>query len=509
VILSLSIPKIRLAASVGIYLSETSIAWCVLEKTFRVKQVEVSEEPCTKQDWAVALQRVLTRVKETLGPTACIVIGLPASHAFFATLPSGAKLDSAENLLASAHLCTSIQPGDLCADVMPVKVQGKTFAAVAASRKKELQTLIDVPGKLGFRFVRVEPGPWALLRSISPNKAGRIALRLLVDGRNMMAELVCGAQPLLWRSMELSESETWEQIVSMVRSFESYATQHLNVTGVDAIILEGSNVKELGERLAGDLGERFSVVEGPGPTPATIANGLAIGGLDWEKPAPDLAAALAPPPELWDLVPRGEVAVLFAVIVCMALWLYSQGSTAVNDAIRAEEINGKNSLLSATGEDTKLKEEKKIAGTQVQAVTTFLNNRILWTEYLNQLSGRIPSGVQFVTFQGEYELTTGAERGERKAKKGLMLNFSAMCPRNKPAPPEVDQLLENVKTAPAIVRDFPNVTLTTLRVNKGNDGRKTVLGDPASFTILCLPKGKDSGPAKPVEKKEGAVAEAK
>jgi hypothetical protein len=509
--LPLSIPKIRLAASVGVYLSETSIGWCVMEKTFRTRTVETGEEPCTKQDWAVALQRLLTRMHEMLGPTACVVIGLPASHAFFATLPSGTKLESAENLLASAHLCTSIPPGDLCADVMAVKVEAKTFAAVAASRKKELQTLIDVPNKLGFRFVRIEPGPWALLRAISPNKGTRIALRLLVDGKNMMAELVCGAQPLLWRSMELSDSETWELVVSLVRTFESYATQHLNISGVEAIILEGQNVKELGERLAGDLGDKFSVVEGPGPTPATAARGLALGGIDWEKPAPDLAAPLAPPPQLWDLVPRGEVAVLFAVIVCMGMWLFASGSTAVNDAIRAEEINSKNALLSATGEDTKLKEEKKTVSTQVQAVATFLNNRILWTEYLNQLSGRIPSGVQFVTFQGEYELTTGNERGERKAKKDLMLNFATIVPRAKQAPPEVDQLLENVKTAPCIVRDFPNVTLSTLRINKTNDGKKTILGDPAAFTITCLPKGKDTGPAKVAgggdEKK--AVAEAK
>jgi hypothetical protein len=50
---------------------------------------------------------------------------------------------------------------------------GKTFAAVAASRKKKFQTLIDVPNKLGFRFAassRTGPCP-----AISPNKGNRIA----------------------------------------------------------------------------------------------------------------------------------------------------------------------------------------------------------------------------------------------------------------------------------------------------------------------------------------------
>src|SRR5262249_24116033 len=119
-----------------------------------------------------------------------------------------------------------------------------------------------------------------------------------------------------------------------------------------------------------------------------------------------------------------------------------------------------------------------------------------WTEYLNQLSGRVPPGVQFVTFQGEFELTTGSERNEKKAKKQLLLNFSAMVPRDKPTPREVDELLANVKTAPAIVHDFPNIVMTQLRVTKNLDtGKKVVLGDPATFVITCLPKGADKKPA--------------
>ena len=45
------------------------------------------------------------------------------------------------------------------------------------------------------------------------------------------------------------------------------------------------------------------------------------------------------------------------------------------------------------------------------------------------------------------------------------------------------------------MRDFPNISLTTLRINKANDGgKKTILGDPATFTITCLPKGKGGCP---------------
>jgi hypothetical protein len=421
-ILKLSIPKIRLGASVGVSLTDNSVAWCVLLRgPLSVQQVDAGEEPCTRLDWAIALNRVLEKVKQSLGPTTFVTIGLPAGQTFFATLPTGGKNESAETLLTAHHCCTSIPANELSADVLTVKVGGKPFAAVGAARKKDLQVLIDVPKKLGFRFVRVEPAPWALLRACSREKAGRVTLRLLVDGKNMIAALVCGQQPLLWRTMDLVDEEAWDSVVSLVRTFETYATQHLGVPGLDAVILEGPQPgKDLTERLAGDLGDRFSVVEGSGPTAAAVAKGLALGGLDRDKPAPDLARPLAPPPELWDLVPRGEVAVLGAVVMCLGLWLWGSGTVAVNNAIRAEEENASNTLLHS-GNDAKLKDEKKVLAAEVGAVTVFLNGRILWTEYLNQLSSRVPPGVQFTSFQGDMELKTGTERTERKARRGLHL----------------------------------------------------------------------------------------
>ena len=139
---------------------------------------------------------------------AAIIIGLPANHAFFATLPTeGGKAQSAEALLANHHCCASIAPQDLCADMLAVKVNGRNFAAVGASRRRDLQILTDAVRALGFRYVRVEPAPGALLRSTTPNPSGRMGLRLLVDGDHMLAALVVGQHPLLWRPLELSETD--------------------------------------------------------------------------------------------------------------------------------------------------------------------------------------------------------------------------------------------------------------------------------------------------------------
>jgi hypothetical protein len=45
-----------------------------------------------------------------------------------------------------------------------------------------------------------------------------------------------------------------------------------------------------------------------------------------------------------------------------------------------------------------------------------------------------------------------------------------------------------------IVRDFPEVEMTVLRVNKNSQSKKAVSGDPSTFTVTCYPKG--MGPAK-------------
>jgi len=186
------------------------------------------------------------------------------------------------------------------------------------------------------------------------------------------------------------------------------------------------------------------------------------------------------------------VAVLCAIIVCLSLWLWARGTVIQNNAQRVEEENDRNMVLKVS--DDLLNNEKKALSAQVQSVTAFLSNRVIWTEYLTQLSHRVPNGMRFVTILGEYELKTGTERNARKAKRGLTVDLSAMVPRSMSAPREVDKLLESIRSAPVIQRDFPDLKLSTLRVSKNLDHNSSAQGDPASFTIDCQPKGADVKP---------------
>ena len=486
-------PKIRLQCSAGIYLNDAGISWCVVEKRpWGSKVLDCGQQSCAKQDWAVALNGVLEKVLTDTGTGTSVVIGLPPSQVFFATLPAPTKNENAEALLAASHCCSSIPAAEVSADMLLVKINGKTFAAVAAGRKKDLEVLTGVPRKLGFRFIRVEPGPIALLRVSNSNKVPKITLRLLIEGRRTLATLAYAQQALLWRSMELPEEGSIDAMVSAARTLESYAIQQLGVSGLESIVIEGTSAQEVCEKLTMDLGDRVSVVESVGPKATATAKGLAMAGLERDKPALDVARSLAPPPQLADLIPRGEVALLGAAVICLALWMWAVGTIAKNKAERVEEDISRSALLK-NADDSKLKDEKKRLASEVQAVNGFLQNRILWTEYLSQLSGRIPKGLQMVDFHGEYELQAGMKKNEKKSEPHLMLGFEGMVPRNLSAPAEVDEVLAKIRAAPAIVRDFPEVELAMLRVNKNTETRKTTSGDPSNFKVMCFPKGKGSG----------------
>ena len=63
----------------------------------------------------------------------------------------------------------------------------------------------------------------------------------------------------------LSSSLVADSIVSLVRTFEAYASQQLGQSSLDSIVLEGSELGEdFPQRLRSELGERFSAAQGEG-----------------------------------------------------------------------------------------------------------------------------------------------------------------------------------------------------------------------------------------------------
>ncbi len=488
---------IRLARSIGIYLTDDKMVWTLAEKLPLGSRIaETGEQPITRTDWAAGIAAVLEQqLTGRRARSTRIVIGLPASQIFFATLPQSGK-ESAEALLTQHNCCSAIPAAEMCSDLVPLKVLGKPFASIAAARKKEILALTEVGRRGGSNFVRVEPAPWALLRLSGAGKASKTTLRLFVDRTELVAILARGAHPLLWRTVELSSSgaEAADAIVSLVRTFETYASQHIGFSDIAAITLQGRDMPErLAERLQAELGGNFSPIDGPGPTAQAISEGLAHGGLAWEQPALDLSKSLAPPSRLADLVPYGELALLAAAILCSSLWLWSTGNDVIDRATHAEEANARNVVLKAS--DSQLKNEKKALTSEVQAVSGFLTKRILWTRYVNEISARVPANVRLVQIQGDYELVCGNKKNQKKGKQDFLLDFAASLPKNVSAPPEVDEVLTALRRSPLITHDFPEMQLASLRVSKieHRPGTARDLPDPATFTVSCAPEAKGKG----------------
>src|SRR5205085_11781289 len=129
------------------------------------------------------------------------------------------------------------------------------------------------------------------------SKCAKPAIGLLADGRELVAVLARRSHPLLWQLLALPapQLEAVDSLSSMVRTFETYATQHLGLEEVATITLHGKGfAPEQAEKLKAELGPRFSSSEGPGPSPHATSQGLAMGGLNWDQPALDMATSLPP-----------------------------------------------------------------------------------------------------------------------------------------------------------------------------------------------------------------------
>src|SRR5207237_5781717 len=125
---------------------------------------------------------------------------------FFATLPQGSKKETAEDLLTQHRCCTSIPSADLCCDAVPVKLEGRSFALVGASRRKMIVGLSDTLRQLGVVAVRMEASPWALFRQSNATRSSKVTLKLLIDRGDLIGVLGQGHHPLLWRALTMSES---------------------------------------------------------------------------------------------------------------------------------------------------------------------------------------------------------------------------------------------------------------------------------------------------------------
>src|SRR5262249_14937154 len=134
-----------------------------------------------------------------------------------------------------------------------------------------------------------------------------------------------------WKSFTLPQGREIPTICSSIRSCQAMAARCGIDSQPDVAIIHGR--QDLRDALAGDdfakkAGVPIVCCNGPELTGAAVANGLALSSLAQQAgQGLDLSRSLTPAPSLWQIFPKGELAVQVALVACMALVMVSHWRT--------------------------------------------------------------------------------------------------------------------------------------------------------------------------------------
>ncbi len=492
----------RLAShkTIGAYVTDQEVTLSLVAATpLGLFEVERCRETCTPQD----LPQVLARL---LGPTVPgngfggvpLVLGVPADKVYFSTRPirTDDATASPQVLLREALQSPTLNVEDMVVDVVKSQPGYRKVASLAACRKKYLMPLLaSLAGRRG-RLVRVEPGPCALLRAAylrcPPPRKSRALLRIFLGDGQGLAVALAGNVPLLWRCFHLAPGEEAEALRCVLRSLQAVIVHCGIEHPVDAVLVHGRPDLHAGlqEGLGEGLGVRLQWLDGPALDAASMAYGLALGGLRAQaghasqRESFDLADSLKPPPGLRQLFPWKELALQVALLAALALFLLYRTAGLEHD-YQTARASGPGLGAGPHGPDPRveaqLRKEQQERRQRVEAAQRFLATRLAWTSYTAEVSRLLPPGATLLALQGRCELN---DRGGKAtvAMKSLLLRASVPITAEGTVPPEVDAFLAALRASPLFQRDFPLVSLADIRWLQTGKDRPL-----ATFTVLCLP----------------------
>jgi hypothetical protein len=486
--------KIAKQKAIGLYIDDHEIALSLVAAT-GLGPVEMARaiEPYQPGQLPSVLEKMLSpwrdRRKRFRLPVA---LGLPALRVFFSTRPHRlANRDaSPEVLLRDMIQSPNFSIDDLVVDLVKAQPGRDPLVSIVSARKKYLAGLLADLEECGVRPPRAEPSPCALLRAgeqqrKSPRRT-KVVVRLYLGAGQALAVVAAGRLPIVWRYCDLAEQGQVQAIRSVIRGLQGLIKFCGMDRAMDLVVVHGRGSLR-GEvenpQFQEALGVKVVWCEGPGLENGQIAFGLALGGLNypqWE--GFDLARSLKPPPSLRALFPWQELAVQLACLACMALFLISRSQSLAEDfqAVRAE--NAKRAWAETIALPALEKERKELAG-KVEAIGRFVDSRILWSRYMNDIASRLPAQASLDSFQALNELDSGSSTAGIKPKKSLILRASVPVPPTGSMPQEIDGFLKALRDDQLLRRDFNLLELTDLKMMQ--TARKTKY---ASFSVLCLPQ---------------------
>lgn len=485
--------KIALRKGIGLSVGEHEVAVCLVAGTpLGPVKIASSSEPYQPDDLSGVIERQLTAM---MGPKRRlpVAVGLPCSRIFFSTRPLAAGGATTPQAMLQKALCSSnIVVDDLAVDLLKGTVNKAAITSVAACRKKYMVGLVATLSKIGVRPVRTEPAPTALVRTAIQShrlpRRSKMIMQIFFGATQGLAVLCGGGLPLAWRTFPLPASMEGFATLSAVRTLMTQQKHYGLDSSLDYAIVYGR--PELHERLQQeqfptDIGTRVVWHEGPAFDGQAAAYGLALGCLEPEISAFDLSKGLKSRASLWEIFPWWDLAFVSVLVMVMGLVL-GYHSIQLSQANSMLQVECSQHKCLGSADAGRLEKERKELADKVEAVRGFLESRICWSAYTNDVSTQLPVNAVLDVLEGTSSLAVG---GKPSSKRSFVLRANAPLGQDGGMPREIDTILNGLRKDPVLNRDFGVIEIADIRRASGN---RTV--PLASFTITCLPGKNPPGP---------------
>ena len=385
-------------------------------------------------------------------------------------------------------------------DVVETSVGRRTMGALVSCRRKWLAPVIETIVNLKGRLYRAEPGPCGLLRLGSSHlkapRSSKLSARFFLGERDGLAMLVANGIPLHWRTFELPNGA---EPAALMGAFVALRMQARNwrVEGViDSVLIHGR--PDLAPKLVpAELKSRMQapvfLARAPGFEPASIARGLAMGGLT-EEAGFDLARTSKPLESIPEIFPWTDLVLQAGLLGAAVFLMADRAQTLDSDHARVRKELAKFKWL-GDRQQGDLEKEKKTLEMKDKTAEAFLASRVYWSNHLRDVASRLPGNTKLTELQGQAELEALGGKGPTGlTKKLFVMKLQTPIPSSGLMPREIDETLETIRDHSHLRHDFPLIEVKDIKTAKATEKGGLAI---VTYNIVCMPAAGKPAPAKP------------
>ncbi len=420
--------RVRLGRATGLYFDgERVTVACATRTPGGTRVVPGARHPCPAGREGDML-RALAGEGALAGT---VVIGLPASAVYFATVASDDAAETPEEAIPASILAGDRRRGAAICDGVAWRYRRVAYRSVAAAAPAQAHTISETLLALGIRDAALIPAPVAIHRAAARvgevPSSWRSAVHVLVGGAKGLAILALGRTAVAWRPFASVAGAEIYSVASAVRSLASHLRDRFPLPDLDGVIVHGEHADALSEA----CGEQFALDSRPAPAvglgaPA-VAEALARHGLGRSHRTVDLLRPLRASPGAIATFPRRTAAALAATILCCAALLASTARKIEAGAATGLEVARREAAAWGLALDA-LPEAHARLDAEVVEAGVFAGSRILWAPILRDLAAALPGGVRLTSLEADNALAASDPRtGRRAFHDGLALSFDVLC----------------------------------------------------------------------------------